>query len=881
MRREMKPTVMPFALVALLPLLSALAGSADVPGIAHPLLWPAGPHELLIRPDTERFVDQLLGQMSLEEKVGQMIQADIDSITPEDERHYRLGSILAGGNAAPGHNVRSSAQAWRDLVRSFDRAALDADGLHHAPIPILFGIDAVHGDAKVLGATIFPHNVGLGAAHDPDLIQRIGHATAEEVASTGIDWTFAPTVAVVRDPRWGRSYESYSEDPQLVASYAASMVEGLQGKFGAPDFMTPGHTLASAKHFLGDGGTQDGRDQGNNLATEQQLIAVHAPGYEAAIRAGAMIVMASYNSWQGVKMHANESLLTQVLKGRMGFDGFVVGDWNAQEEIPGCTKYSCAQAILAGVDMIMAPDSWKRLYDNTVSEVRTGVIPQARIDDAVRRILRVKALAGLFERAKSFDSTPVAPPSQVLGSPAHRALAREAVRKSLVLLKNEQQLLPLNPHMHVLVAGSGADSIGMQTGGWTLDWQGDHNQNQDFPGATSILAGIQAAVSAAGGQVQFSPDAHFRNRPDVAIVVYGESPYSEFEGDRETLQFSAIDPHPLALLQRLQQQSIPVVSVFLSGRVMWTNPELAASNAFVAAWLPGSEGEGIADLLFSTAGGARSYDFSGTLPFSWPSTAMPARIDADGQVTGALFARGSGLHYASASAPTAPMSMDPQVPAGRNDASTLFAQSHVTAPWSIYLSDDIAQVRLTTAQQLSPSDSLEIQLNEGTLAARWAGKQDATLWIGGRAQDLSAPEWGRRALQLRLRVDTAPLAAVRLGMLCEAAYQRGPLNAALPTLAREPTAAAPAPAVSAQPAALCGNGPVASFDVTRSMNQVPVGQWQTLTLPLSCLNRRGAHLRRVSAPLAISTRGSFALSMSDARFVTSPVGASCPDESAK
>ena len=308
----------------------------------HPKLWPGPPAHDPITPEVLRFVDDLIARMTLEEKVGQMIQADIASITPAELDHYRLGSILAGGNAAPANDLQSSPQAWLDLTRDYHAAALrgSAAGARHVPIPLLFGIDAVHGHAKLIGATIFPHNVGLGAAHDPALIREIGAATAEEVAATGIDWTFAPTVAVARDVRWGRAYESYSESPQLVARYAPEMVTGLQGELGTRDFMAGGHTLSSIKHFLGDGGTEFGRDQGDTRVSESQLAHVHAAGYAAALNVGAMIIMASYNSWNGIKMHMSHALLTDILKGRMGFSGFEVGDWNAQEQVPGCTKSS-------------------------------------------------------------------------------------------------------------------------------------------------------------------------------------------------------------------------------------------------------------------------------------------------------------------------------------------------------------------------------------------------------------------------------------------------------------------------------------------------------------------------------------------------------------
>jgi beta-glucosidase len=423
-------------LLALAAACTAPAGESGPPvPTVHPQLWPGRSQHSLMQPRIESFVEQLLSRMTLEEKVGQMIQADINSITPAELRDYPLGAVLAGGNSGPDHDVRSSAQRWLDLADAYYAAALQRAPAGHVAIPILFGIDAVHGHARVPGATIFPHNIGLGAAHDPELVRRIGAATAEEVATTGIDWTFAPVVAVARDVRWGRTYESYSEDPRWVAQYAAAMVSGLQGELQGGRFMASGQTLATVKHFLGDGGTIDGRDQFDNLAAESVLLRVHGAGYPAAIGAGALVVMASFSSWHGVKMHANRALLTDVLKNRLGFDGFVVSDWNAQEEIPGCTRERCAAAVLAGVDMFMAPASWKGLYRNMLAQVRSGEIPQPRIDDAVRRILRVKALVGLFERPAP-KVRPEAGHFERLGSPEHRALAREAVRKSLVLLKN-------------------------------------------------------------------------------------------------------------------------------------------------------------------------------------------------------------------------------------------------------------------------------------------------------------------------------------------------------------------------------------------------------------------------------------------------------------
>jgi beta-glucosidase len=819
--------------VSLFPTLTAavflLSGASSTS--VHPELWPAGT-PIAADPAIAGFVDQLLGQMSLEEKVGQMIQADIASISPAELRTYRLGSILAGGNAAPGDNVRTTPQAWLDLTDDFYRASLAAGSAAHQPIPILFGIDAVHGHAKVMGATIFPHNVGLGAAHDPDLIRRIGRATAEEVASTGIDWTFAPTVAVARDVRWGRSYESYSESPELVAEYAAAMVTGLQGPRGTAQFMAPGHTLSSVKHFLGDGGTLGGRDQGDTIATEEQLSAVHGAGYVAALKAGALIVMASYNSWNGAKLHGDHYLLTDVLKGRLGFDGFVVGDWNAHEEIPGCTKYQCAAAILAGVDMLMAPDSWREIYKNTLAQVRSGEIPQARIDDAVRRILRVKAIAGLFQRPAPKQRSDAGDFAR-LGSAAHRALAREAVRKSLVLLKNDHGTLPLNPRAKILVAGDAADSMAAQTGGWTIDWQGDHNANTDFPGATTIFAGIQAAAAAAGGSAVLSTDGRFADKPNVAIVVFGEGPYAEFEGDRETLEYSPGDQHDLELLRRLHAKGVPTVAVFLSGRPMWVNPQINASDAFVAAWLPGSEGEGIADVLFS-ASGAEHYDFTGRLGFSWPQTAMPVSFDAAGSVSGALFPRGWGLDYRSTVTSPA-LSEDPKIPAHwAASRGSLFHAGHVTAPWSIFVADDAAEtaeVHLTTTRQESPRGAVVAETDPDGVRATWAGTQSGMFRISGRASDMRQQAGQGVALDVRYRVDRTPDRGVAVGLRC------------------------------AEP--LCGARGGAMLDVTKILNNSTVGEWRNLSIPLSCFSAAGADLANVVIPFAVETSGRFAVTISE------------------
>ena len=639
--------------------------------------WPEMTSPLPKDPALEARIVELLGHMTLEQKVAQMVQADIRSVTPADVKTYRLGSVLNGGGAFPHDDKHASVADWVTLADQFYDASMDTSTGAQA-IPIMWGTDAVHGHNNVYGATLFPHNIGLGAAHDPDLMERIGAATAEEVAATGIDWTFAPTVAVVRDPRWGRSYEGYSDSPDIVRAYAQRMVDGLQGRMGTRQFLDSTHILGTAKHYLGDGGTAAGIDRGDDEATEQQLIDIHAQGYLAALQAGVQTVMVSYNSWKGIKMHGQHYLVTEVLKERLGFDGIVVSDWDAIDEVQSCAKDRCSQAVNAGIDMFMVPVDWKNFIDNTVAQVRAGDIPQSRIDDAVSRILRVKLRQDLFARGRP-SSRSLAGRVDVVGAPQHRAVARQAVRESLVLLKNEHELLPLRRKLKVLIAGDGADNISKQTGGWTLTWQGTGNTNADFPGATSIYAGIRSIVVGSGGSVDLSVDGRFHSRPDVAIVVIGEDPFAEWHGDLRSIDYrpsdtraeidvnrpapedpapgawrqprvplpAALTAHPpnadLELLQRLRAEHIPVVAVFLSGRPRGVTPELDAANAFVAAWLPGTEGGGVADVLFRKADGSVNADFTGALSFAWPrggDAALPSSTAGT-----ALFPDGYGLKY--------------------------------------------------------------------------------------------------------------------------------------------------------------------------------------------------------------------------------------------
>jgi len=515
-------------------------------------------------------------------------------------------------------------------------------------IPLLWGTDAVHGHNNVMGATLFPHNIGLGATRNPELVRAIAKATAREMSVIGQDWNFAPTLAVARNARWGRTYEAYAEEPELLYTYGKAMTEGLQGAIG-DDWFGPGRVLATAKHWIADGGTDGGIDRGDAKISERQLRDIHAQGYFGALDAGVQSVMASFSSWQGEKLHGHQYLLTDVLKQKLGFDGFIIGDWSGHEFVEGCQPDSCAQAVNAGLDLFMAPEQWRELHANTVAQVKRGEIPMARIDDAVRRILRVKFRAGLFDTVRPSER-PYAGHTEWLGAEEHRKLARRAVRESLVLLKNNNGLLPLDPTSHILVAGDGAHHIGKQSGGWSLTWQGTDTTNDDFPGATSIYQGLAQQASAAGGRVQLhdgndsSTLVFDELLPDVAVVVFGEDPYAEIEGDVTHLAY--VSSEDLELLRAVQAEGIPVVSIFLSGRPLWVNPYLNASDAFVAAWLPGTEGAGIADVLLRTAKGDVQYDFSGKLSFSWPAIANPPPAGSVDNEHPPLFPYGFGLTYA-------------------------------------------------------------------------------------------------------------------------------------------------------------------------------------------------------------------------------------------
>ncbi|WP_289031465.1 exo 1,3/1,4-beta-D-glucan glucohydrolase [uncultured Paraglaciecola sp.] len=838
----------------LLSLLLALTGCSDsdsgapseqvVPQLApnisaikvDPNNWPKSESPIKRSAEQEAKIAALLEKMTLEEKVGQVIQADIASVTPEQVTHYHLGSILNGGNSAPNGNNHASPEEWLKLADEFWLASTDAsDG--GVAIPALWGIDAVHGNNNVLGATIFPHNIGLGATNDLDLMRNIGSITAKEILVVGIDWTFAPTLAVVQNDKWGRTYESYSENPEVVAKYSGPLVEGIQGVPNTDSFLGDGHLLANAKHFLGDGSTKDGKDQGDTYVSEAVMRDIHGAGYPPAIEHGAQVVMASFNSWHGRKMHGSRQMLNDILVDRLGFDGFVVGDWNGHGQVAGCSNVSCPQAMNAGLDMFMAPDSWEQLYHNTLKQVKSGEISQARLDEAVSRILRVKFRAGLFTAGLP-SKRPYAGKYELLGAAEHRAVARDAVRKSLVLLKNNDNILPLSPKSKVLVAGAGADNIGQQSGGWTLTWQGTGNENSDFPNADSIYTGIEDVVQSAGGVATLSENGSFDEKPDVAIVVFGEQPYAEFQGDVTDLDYKPTED--LALLKSYKAQGIPTVAVFLSGRAMWVNPELNASDAFVAAWLPGTEGAGIADLLFTDAQGNTQYDFTGRLSFSWPKDPLDVELNIGNAEYDPLFAYGYGLSINdSQNLELLNEEIDPSL-STVNDSHFLFAGDPVQ-PWRLVLNDAGGNTQVSSNHQISSQSTVEIQAKdfkaqEDIVQVNWTGQGNVS--IQGNPVDLSKKASGGMAIEFdyNVLVHTATEVNLSLG---------------------------------------CGLECAKEFDITEALKSKTMSEWHTAKMDISCFTADESKLNEVNVPFLLSSDAGLSIQLSAINIVEGTPGSTC------
>jgi len=607
-------------------------------------------NESIQDPEVQKRVEDLLSRMSLDQKIGQMTQSERMESTPEDVKNYHLGSVLSGGGSAPGENLPAD---WVDMNDAYWAASMEEDGSHLA-IPLIYGIDAIHGNNNIRGATVFPHNIGLGATNDPELLERIALVTAKEILATGVDWTFAPTLAVARDNHWGRVYESYSEDPAIVSSYAGGFVRGLQGDLGTDS------VVGCVKHWVGDGGTTNGIDQGETSLSRAELERLHISPYYSALEAGVLTVMVSFNSWNGDKCHGHKVLVTDVLKGEMGFDGYVISDWDGIDYLTEDYYQAVGMAVNAGVDMFMVPQAWKTFIDHLRSHVRLGTVSMERIDDAVRRILSVKFAYGLFDKPRPAER-PLSN-HQSFGSDDHRQIAREAVQKSLVLLKNQGNLLPLNKNSRIIVAGKNADNRGHQCGGFSVAWQGV-SCNEFIEGGTSIWEGIQELSPNALLSVDALAAQEHPQNFDVAIVVIGERPYAEGMGDirsgddliieagsqikgtlkvlepyGKTLDLADLHPEDLGTIRWFTEQGIPTVVVLISGRTLIINKELEDSTAFVAAWLPGSEGQGVADVLFGDT------DFHGKLSFTWPKQARPTINRGDSNYD-PLFPYGFGLSY--------------------------------------------------------------------------------------------------------------------------------------------------------------------------------------------------------------------------------------------
>ncbi len=566
-------------------------------------------------------VEDLLGRMTLEEKIGQMTLVEKNSIQPTAVTTYYIGGILSGGGGYP--HDGNTPERWAAMVDSYQEAALATP----LGIPIIYGVDAVHGHNNLKNATIFPHNIGLGATRNPELLRQIGQITAVETRATGIPWNYAPVIAVPQDIRWGRTYEAFSENSDLVSELGVALMQGLQGE----DLATSTAVLATPKHYIGDGGTAWGTsttedyrlDQGDMQVDEATLRALHLPPYQAAIDAGAQSIMVSFSSWNGTKMHAQKFLLHDVLKGELGFTGFLVSDWQAIDQISPNYYNAVVTSINAGVDMNMVPYDYLRFINTMRTAVENGDITTARIDDAVRRILTAKFDLGLFENPYA-DTTNIG----LIGSAEHRALAQEAVSQSLVLLQNENGTLPLPKDARIFVAGPFADDIGVQSGGWTIEWQGKPGNITE---GTTILEAIEAT---AVGEVQFNRFGRFENfdpPADVGIVVLGELPYAEGHGDAADLSLSASD---VELIRRVGEHADKVVVILLSGRPLIITDALPLADAWVAAWLPGSEGQGVADNLFG------NHPFTGTLPYTWPASMAQLPLGAGGEP---LFPFGYGL----------------------------------------------------------------------------------------------------------------------------------------------------------------------------------------------------------------------------------------------
>ncbi len=798
----------------------------------QPDIWSAPNNPLAENPEAafDQEISAILSKLTLQQKIGQMVQAQMDAITPEEVRDYHIGSVLNGGNAYANNDKYASVEDWVALVDSYYRSSMDSSNGRVA-IPIMWGTDAVHGHNKVVGATLFPHNIGLGASRNPTLVNNIARITAIEMLATGVDWNFAPSVAVVRDDRWGRTYESFSEDPELVAQLTKAYVLGLQGDPDTEGFMNENHVMATAKHFIGDGGTENGIDRGNNTDTEPDLLSTHAQGYLSAIEAGVLSIMPSHSMWHGERLHGHHYLLTEILKNRMGFDGFLIGDWNSHGLVKGCKASSCPQAVNAGLDMFMVTHEWKAFIENTTRQVERGVISESRIDDAVARILRAKFRAGLFHKAPPSERK-YANQKNLLGSKKHRSVARQAVRESMVLLKNNNKLLPLDPSLNILVAGDGADNIGKQSGGWTISWSGAGAKNSDFPNGISILSAIKNVAEKAGGTVEFDIRGNYKTKPDVAIVVFGEEPYAEWFGDIKHLSYQRLKHTDASLLEKLKADGVPTLALLISGRPLWLNRAINASDAFVALWLPGTEASGVSDVIFTKANGDTNYDFVGKLPFSWPMYPSQTELNKGDKNYKPLFPFGYGLNYTSPQQ-VAKLTDNEDIPEHLKDPTLWIFNGQAEIPWFMCLQDDdgfsaylggIVErpgIRIQERDRNTQGDAVEVS---------WSGERESSLtvlnWEIEQDYLYYLQQKSALAFDLNLYESKAEKVELRLGMLSSET----------------------------------------SLDITENLEQAINKGWKTLYIPLSCLQQNGLDLSRINVPFSLTADGPMKMELARIRL---------------
>ena len=794
----------------------------------------------------DEFINSLVQKMTLEQKVGQIIMPDIDEVNAQDAKKYQLGTFLNGGGKFPNKNKNSSVEDWKELSRDFYNSSPIVDGV---VIPILWGTDAVHGHNNVIGATIFPHNIGLGSTMNPDLIKKIGEAVAREVLSTGIPWTFAPTIAVPQNDLWGRTYEGYSENPELVSLLGEAMILGLQGE--GEEFLDNNHVLATAKHFLGDGGTKNGIDQGNTILSEQDLRDIHGVPYFAAIGSCIQTVMASFNSWNGEKAHGSDYLLKDILRDQMGFDGLVVGDWNGHGQVPGCSKENCPQSFNAGVDIFMAPDEWKSLYVNTLKQVKNGDIPIERLDEAVKNILSVKYLLGMFDGRK-----PHMYPHNYVGDPSHREIARQAVRESIVLLKNNNETLPIKNGKHILVIGDSANRITKHMGGWTITWQGRENNNSEFPNSKSIYEAIKYKIEKHGGTVEFSSTSNYEKKPDLVIFVYGEDPYAEGDGDRKHIFFENQDRRFIKYMKDIQDENIPSVSLFISGRPLIVNKEINLSDAFVQLWLPGTAIEGVTDVIFTNNNNEINYDFKGKLSYSWPKHSYQTKLNYGDKEYDPLFPYGFGLTYAD-NIYMNTIDADETVP--QKDEITLFLGSAYPSYKEV-----ISYYDLDKNEKVYEGISADIYKNEkaGLSISKFDyKKQDDAKRIdfgelnalktweisSGSSEDLSYMQDG--SLELVIRSQNLSNKKLDLVIECSKNEEQIKISGTIECYQ--------------------------SFNLSNLFKEELIGKWQKITMPLSCLNNKNFELSFVTSRAKLVTSGDWILDIHSIKYLNNKESKTC------